>query len=409
MIRILAIGLVLLNASSAIAQTAPVDGPTTDVSDVWHAIRHKDDAPEPQAADTANPVKKRDDYLVIAPTIGSKPTTGLTAGFNGNVAFFKGGDPDATHISSMSAGLRVSQKGQVLSGMRYSVFTAEDRWFLQGDNRMSWTSLNTYALGAVPQATGTENVDYDFIRLYETAFREISPGLFVGGGLNLNDHSNVRAHDGSDAPFQQSAYAAYSRAHHFDLDGQRSVGGSLGIIHDTRDNAINASRGSLASATYRSFFTALGGDSNWQEVSVDLRAYRTLSRDARHKLAFWMLGDFVTGGIAPYFDLPAIAGDGRSARGYGEGRYRGEHLMYGEVEYRSTLTANGLLGYVAFLNTTTVSSADNNQALFSSYAPGAGGGLRVLLNKRSKTNLCADYGWGKAGSRGFYLSIQEAF
>jgi hypothetical protein len=33
----------------------------------------------------------------------------------------------------------------------------------------------------------------------------------------------------------------------------------------------------------------------------------------------------------------------------------------------------------------------------------------VLLNKHSRTNLTADYGWGKEGSRGLYLGIQEAF
>jgi hypothetical protein len=33
----------------------------------------------------------------------------------------------------------------------------------------------------------------------------------------------------------------------------------------------------------------------------------------------------------------------------------------------------------------------------------------VLLNKKSRTNLCTDYGWGKQGSRGLYLAIQEAF
>ena len=35
--------------------------------------------------------------------------------------------------------------------------------------------------------------------------------------------------------------------------------------------------------------------------------------------------------------------------------------------------------------------------------------LRVLLNKRSRTNLATDYAWGKDGARGFYLGIQEAF
>ena len=79
------------------------------------------------------------------------------------------------------------------------------------------------------------------------------------------------------------------------------------------------------------------------------------------------------------------------------------------MEYRGTLTSNGLLGVVAFLNTTTVDNLATGEKLFDSMAPGAGFGFRVLLNKRSRTNLCTDWGWGKDGSHGFYLAIQEAF
>jgi hypothetical protein len=140
-----------------------------------------------------------------------------------------------------------------------------------------------------------------------------------------------------------------------------------------------------------------------------VRTYRPLTHDARQKLAFWFLGNLVTGGTAPYFDLPEISFDGRSARGYSEGRYRGDHLLYGEVEYRGALTSNGLLGIVAFLNTTFVDDATTGQKLFDSPAPGAGFGFRVLLNKRSRTNFYTDWGWGKDGSHGFYLGIQEAF
>jgi hypothetical protein len=32
-----------------------------------------------------------------------------------------------------------------------------------------------------------------------------------------------------------------------------------------------------------------------------------------------------------------------------------------------------------------------------------------MLNKRSRTNLCFDIGFGKDGSRGVYLAVQEAF
>src|SRR5581483_2702391 len=115
-------------------------------------------------------------------------------------------------------------------------------------------------------------------------------------------------------------------------------------------------------------------------------------------------------GVAPFFDLPANGFDGRSSRGYTEGRFRGDHLLYAETEYRGTLTANGLIGFVAFANATTVSDPTSASShLFDTVSPAGGLGLRVLLNKRSRTNLCTDYGWGRGGSRGFYLSIQEAF
>jgi surface antigen Omp85-like protein len=398
--------LCLALAAAAIAWPSAALAQTLDVGDLWRSARHKD---EPRGDGDESDADTRSRFFVVAPTIGSKPTTGLTGGLNSNMAFFSG-DPDTTHISSLSGGMRVSQKGQVLSGVRYAIFTPDDRWFVQGDNRLSWTSLNTYALGAVPMTAGTENVKFDAVRLYETAYRHIRRGLFYGIGINVNAHANVRPGDGVLAPWDESAYVSYNERHGFSPERQVSSGTSVALLYDTRDNAINAGRGVLASTTYRTFFGGLlGGDSTWQELSVDLRTYKPLSHNGQRKLAFWMLGDFVTGGVAPYFDLPATGGDGRSARGYADGRYRGEHLLYGEVEYRSTLTKNGLLGFVTFLNTTTVSSTETRERLFGAYAPAAGAGLRVLMNKRSRTNLCADYGVGKAGSRGFYLSIQEAF
>jgi hypothetical protein len=78
------------------------------------------------------------------------------------------------------------------------------------------------------------------------------------------------------------------------------------------------------------------------------------------------------------------------------------------VEYRGTITRNGLLGMVAFANSTTIDNS-SGEKIFDTWAPAAGLGLRVLLNKRSRTNLAADYARGKAGATGFYLGIQEAF
>lgn len=401
--------IVLLPAVPARAQAPP---PTLspapqqmDVGDLWRLIRHKD-----SAQDGEPPTAERDKrYLVVTPTIGSRPSTGFAAGFSGNVAFFRG-DRETTHISSVSGGLRISQKGQRTGGIRLGMFTEDDRWFLQSDNRFQFTSLNIYGLGAKTLPVDAVNLKYSFFRLYETVYRRVKPGLFVGGGLSFSNHTNVRSGRGAHANVEQSAYFAYTQKHGFNLDGQKSSGLSLGVLFDTRDNAINASRGWMANAVYRTFFDGfLGGDATWQAVNLDMRTYRKLTPGGRNKLAFWFQGNLVTGGTVPFFDLPEIGLDGRSGRGYSQGRYRGDHLLYGEVEYRGTLTSNGLLGVVAFLNATTVDNTEGGQKLFDAFAPAAGFGFRVLLNKRSRTNLSVDWGWGKLGSHGFYLSIQEAF
>ena len=83
--------------------------------------------------------------------------------------------------------------------------------------------------------------------------------------------------------------------------------------------------------------------------------------------------------------------------------------MYGELEYRATLTRNGLVGAVAFVNTTTLAERQTGEKLFDAFATAGGVGLRLLFNKRTSTNLCIDYAWGRQGARGFYLGLQEAF
>jgi len=371
-----------------------------DIGDLWHMLLRRD----PMDADD----KRK--FFVLAPTIGSKPSTGLTVGVNGNMAFYLG-DPASTHISTFSGGVRVSELKQTLAGFRFATFTNQDHYFLQGDNRFSWTSQNTFGLGGDSPQAGGQNVKYDYVRVYGTAYKNVNRRLFLGVGLNVSDHSDIRpGGTGTQAGWNDSAYVTYTEKHGFPMDGQTSAGSSIGLIYDSRDNPINAHRGAMASATYRTYFDGfLSGDATWQELHLDARTYKSLNRDASQRLAVWFLGDLVTGGTAPYFDLPATASSERSARGYSEGRYRGQHLLYGEVEYRGTLTSSGLLGFVAFANTTTVDNVEEGEKLFESFAPGAGFGFRFLLNKRSRTNLCTDWGWGKAGSHGFYLSIQEAF
>jgi outer membrane protein assembly factor BamA len=386
------------------AQAAAAE--TVDVIDVWNEIRHKPANASPDDGDYSEPMK------AVAPVIGAKPSSGVFGGVAGNVAFFRGA-PATTHISSLVASLTFSAKQQTSLTGRFLVFTRSDGWRVEGDDRAQWTSQDTYGLGTATPSGAAVNAKFDFFRVHQTVLHRLRRGLFAGFGFHYDDHRDLRAGVDTDAAaWDSGGFVTYSHEHGLPLDAQASSGVSANLILDTRDNAIDPRGGLLVASNYRGLINGfLGGASGWQLVHAEARTYTPLSHDNRHRLAIWTFGDFTFGGAPPYFDLPATGMDtyGRSARGYSEGRFRGERLIYGEIEYRTTLTGNGLLGAVAFLNATTVTNEQTGERLFDSGAVGAGGGLRVLLNKRSRTNLCFDVGFGKEGSHGVYLAVQEAF
>lgn len=82
-------------------------------------------------------------------------------------------------------------------------------------------------------------------------------------------------------------------------------------------------------------------------------------------------------------------------------------MLDGEVEYRLQLTRNGLFGMVFFASLQSFSDIDTWH--FSSAAPAGGLGLRIKLNKYSRTNIAIDYGWGRQNSHGFFVTLGEVF
>jgi hemolysin activation/secretion protein len=131
----------------------------------------------------------------------------------------------------------------------------------------------------------------------------------------------------------------------------------------------------------------------------------------RHLIAFWVFGNFNLYGDRPYLTLPSLGEDqrARSGRGYVNGRFRGDNLVYAEVEYRFPITpCSQLIGGVVFLNAVTTDNPNRNIGLFKYVMPGAGIGIRIMVNKSYRTNLNLEYGVGKKSS-GFYFSGQETF
>jgi outer membrane protein assembly factor BamA len=396
--------LLLLPAGAlAVQQTNPSPVPPEQETDLGDAIRAWRKKPPP-----ATPKER---MIIAAPVIGSNPSAGFIVGVAGQMAFYRG-DPSTTRISSGTASLTISSKDQVVFNVRFHSFSEGNRWLIEGDNRFQSTSQDIYGFGTDTPSSAAVGTNFGFVRLHEVISRRVAGDLYVGGGFLFDSHYDVRPATESDPNWLMSPYIQYSVANGLPTSGQQSAGFSLNLQLNRRDNDISARHGWIMSGQYRASFDGfLGGDSSWQELKLDARKYVPLTTYGQHRIALWTYTSLVTKGVVPYFDAPMIVNDkyGRSARGYQEGRFRGEKLIYGEAEYRGPIMKNGLLGMVAFATLTTVSNKQTGEKLFDSVAPSAGGGLRLLLNKRSRTHLCLDFAWGKDGSNGVYLAIQDAF
>ena len=249
-------------------QTAP-DPPaeTVDVFDLLRKLRHKETGAQSEAWDYRKPM------IAFAPVIGAKPSSGVLLGAAGNVAFYRG-DPSTTRISSMVTSLTFSTKKQTSLTNRFTMFAPVNRWRVDGDHRFQWTSLDTYALGTSADTSVGIVADFDFFRLHQSAYYQLRPALYAGAGLYFDNHTSIGPRDGEEPEWTGSPFVTYSQAHGLPLDSQIAAGTSLDLLWDNRDSFINADRGWLAKASYRTLFDGfLGGDSTWQKLTLDLRTY----------------------------------------------------------------------------------------------------------------------------------------
>ncbi|MCW3100816.1 MAG: surface antigen [Chthonomonadaceae bacterium] len=339
--------------------------------------------------------------MLVLPIIDQNPTTGFVLGV-GATGTYRSKDPN-TQISSFDTGIAYSSKSQFLTAATYDFFTRGNRWNLHGDFGYVDSSLPVYGIGAATPNSQADLVDFKLFGFHQTARRQMKPGLYAGLGYHLDLFSGIkdtRAQAGEQTPFQTYGVGAKGSS--------TSSGISLDLLLERRDNPINATRGVYASMSYKMFPKFLGSDENWQSFYVDARAYPRLPGSRKNVLALWAFGWFTTSGTPPYLELPGLATPfGHAGRGYTQGRYRGKNALYGEAEYRFGISSDGLFGGVVFANLGSVTELDSNR--FKYLIPATGIGLRVKFDKNNGSNLRVDYAFGKAGSNGLYLGINEAY
>ena len=147
--------------------------PTRGLFDVLRELRHK--------PPRAEPAEDAHEKLMIAatPVVSYNPASGFEFGVAGNATFYKG-SPQTTSLSSVVASLIVTSRKQRLLNGKVDVSTSENRWVLHGDNRVYFTSQDTYGLGTSTTPEDQIKTQYTFLRFYETGYRRVYRRLYLG-------------------------------------------------------------------------------------------------------------------------------------------------------------------------------------------------------------------------------------
>ena len=389
-----------------------------------------------QEKDNKKEPEKGKVYFAPLPLLMSNPTFGFMYGVAASTSAYLG-DPETTRLSTSLGSISYTTLKQFMFTFKSNLYLEEDGWILMGDMRYFNTSQPTFGLGTGPQSLKLANgfeyedgffsepvpaaqlMEFQFIRFHETVFKQIKGNFYVGAGYHMDYHYQIKDNllNLDTVPPTVTSHYLYNQQYGFDNEQYTLSGISLNALYDSRDNAANTYKGRYALATFRINPTWLGSTKNSTSLWLEYRDYFALSKKEMpsHMLAVWLYGNFQTSGTLPYLDLPALGWDqfGRSGRAYTQGRFRGQNLMYSEVEYRAHLAGTkknpDFLGAVVFVNATTASNKDANIALFNYIEPGYGLGLRFMVSQQSRTNITLDYAWGSYGAKGLFLSVNETF
>ena len=390
---------VLLLAQSATDTIINPGIKQVDLIDIGQRILHKNSVTREDLVVN----KKGKVHFSAFPAVGYTLQTGFAGVISANAAFYTGSHNHETeNISTVVTSIAYTSKSQIIFPIASSIWTHNNKYNILTDWRFLKYPSETFGLGGHTQQDSSYNLDYSYVKLHQALLRNISKDLYVGLGYDFDYFWNIREVDppvGEPTDFQKYGLS----------ETEKASGISIILKYDSRRNPINPEKGIYANLLFQPKFTFMGSDANWQSLLVEFRAYTKLSSQSRNILAFWSYNWFTLGGTPPYLLLPSTAWDefSNTGRGYIQGRFRSPNMIDQEAEYRFVISRNGLFGGVVFANAECFSDVDNGK--YEVISPGGGLGIRVMLNKFSRTNLALDYAWGTMGSRGFFVNLGEVF
>lgn len=331
--------------------------------------------------------------MVLAPIVNYAPETSVGFGVGAKYLFkFKNSSPE-TRTSNMPVSAIYTLNNQYILWSGYTIFFNDEAWLLKGNIQYADFPQLFYGLGRDSRLEDEEIYSFNNLLIEPILLKRVIGKLFVGGGIRYSSFFNQEI----------EADGILNTDRPLGFDGSTSLGAELAISYDSRDNVLNANSGVLLEFTQGYYTSGFGGEFAFQLTRLDLRAYFLPFQNRRDVLAF-QFKSFFSNGDVPLAELSLFGGD-EIMRGYYEGRFRDNHLLAGQVEYRLPLFSR--FGMVAFAGIGDVAGRVRDFKLENIRAS-IGVGLRFKIVPTENLNIRMDFGVTDE-DQNFYLNIAEAF
>ncbi|GEO05339.1 membrane protein [Adhaeribacter aerolatus] len=337
--------------------------------------------------------------LTPFPALFSSPETGLGYGAL-VVPVYNFGNDSLTRSSNGQLLAYRTQKKQSSVQLTYNIYTNHEKFIVLGNANYFNFPIQYYGTGNQNNQVDDYTIlDYKMLYSQNRVLRQVKRYFFAGGLYHLNKVYDIKSDDPLSKIYERPAN---------ELDGVITSGLGPALLYDSRDNPLNSRTGIYAA--YSTMFSnkSLGSEFNFVRHALDVRKFIPLR--ASQVLALQGLGKFHSGQV-PFRELALMGGGGGGAeiggmRGFYEGRYRDRQMVALQAEFRQQVFSR--VGFVVFAGAGEVSNKLSNFNT-SNLRSAAGGGIRLMLNKKERLNIRIDYAVGSHGASGLYFDIGEDF
>lgn len=385
------------DAGAAAEADATVDaGVATDAGSTGDAGATAD------AGASADPDEDEDDDgtdWAALPVVVYTPETDLMLGAAG-IYFFRIGEGPEQRSSFVRASGVLSTRGQWIVAGRTELWFDDNDWTYSGSVQYRDWPDSFYGIGNHTSDDDEEPFRLRRIEIVNSVERRIAGDFYVG----LMSRIEYAVIDETDADGMLATNTTIPGR----TGGFLSGIGLLASL-DTRDSTAYATSGGYYHLELLTFQQLLGTDEalTYTQLLVDLRQFIPLPYAEGHALALQLLGQ-ITEGSQPFNRLPRLGGSDQM-RGYYEGRFRDNHLLVAQAEYRMPLFWRFKLAVFGSVGQVFRQLQDYR---WDNFHGAFGLGLRFCASEEHRAHIRVDVAYGGSEGQqpvGIYFTILEAF